>query len=325
MQAPSTEVPADADHDFRREYSAAVAFLERVKASRALLVNISDAERVHLFELCGAVVFPADDAKKELTRAFRKQAKAQKRRHDTQALQATGLRQSQMRGNTQGFFERPPTHLLQSEPAPLLIEAAPAEDEPTLHRARSCYCCQARFSTVHHFYASMCSACGDFNWEKRVQTADLRGRHAVVTGARVKIGFHIGLKLLRAGASVVVVTRFPRDAEDRYAREPDYAEFSSRLRCVGVDLRSTVHVEQLCDMLVATLPKLDYLVHNSCQTVRRPPAFYKHLLDRERSGVAPDALVVPADGAVAIHAIPSFDLTQLELLKGDEQGALAAA
>jgi len=35
------------------------------------------------------------------------------------------------------------------------------------------------------------------------------GRVAVVTGARVKIGYRIALKLLRCGAAVVATTRFP--------------------------------------------------------------------------------------------------------------------
>ena len=36
---------------------------------------------------------------------------------------------------------------------------------------------------------------------------DLSGRYAVVTGARIKIGFHAALRLLRNGCSVVATTR----------------------------------------------------------------------------------------------------------------------
>ena len=56
---------------------------------------------------------------------------------------------------------------------------------------------------------------GDENWHKRHQTADLRGRVALVTGGRVKIGYQTCILLLRAGCRVVVTTRFPRDAARR--------------------------------------------------------------------------------------------------------------
>ena len=57
----------------------------------------------------------------------------------------------------------------------------------------------------------------------RRPTVDLRGRVALVTGARVKIGYQAAILLLRAGCNVVACTRFPRDAAARYAREPDFA------------------------------------------------------------------------------------------------------
>ena len=38
-----------------------------------------------------------------------------------------------------------------------------------------------------------------------------RGRVALLTGGRVKIGYQAGIKLLRAGAQLIVTTRFPRD------------------------------------------------------------------------------------------------------------------
>ncbi len=44
---------------------------------------------------------------------------------------------------------------------------------------------------------------------------DLTGRVAIVTGARVKIGYQAAILLLRAGARVIVTTRFPHDAAAR--------------------------------------------------------------------------------------------------------------
>ena len=69
---------------------------------------------------------------------------------------------------------------------------------------------------LHFFYDALCEACAALNYTKRMQTADLRGKIAVVTGARVKIGFQTGLKLLRCGATLVATTRFPYDTSKRY-------------------------------------------------------------------------------------------------------------
>jgi NAD(P)-dependent dehydrogenase (short-subunit alcohol dehydrogenase family) len=79
----------------------------------------------------------------------------------------------------------------------------------------------------------------------------------------------------------VALTRFPRDAAARYAREPDFADWKDRLSIYGVDLRHTPGVEVLCHRLDAALPRLDFQLHNACQTVRRPPGFYAHLVERE--------------------------------------------
>ena len=56
------------------------------------------------------------------------------------------------------------------------------------------------------------------------QSADLRGHVCVVTGGRVRIGYEIVLKLLRAGAYVLTTTRFPHDAAARYAAEADFEQ-----------------------------------------------------------------------------------------------------
>mgnify|MGYP001341190092 CR=1 FL=1 len=65
----------------------------------------------------------------------------------------------------------------------------------------------------------MCPECGDFNYAKRFQTSDLKGQVAVVTGSRLKIGYHIVLMLLRSGATVVATTRFPIDSALRYSKD----------------------------------------------------------------------------------------------------------
>ena len=103
----------------------------------------------------------------------------------------------------------------------------------------------------------------------------------MLTGGRVKIGYQAGIKLLRAGAHLIVTTRFPRDSAARYAQEADFADWGDRLEIYGLDLRHTPSVEAFCHHLLTTHDRLDYIVNNACQTVRRPPDFYRHMLEAE--------------------------------------------
>ncbi|HEX5634489.1 MAG TPA: SDR family oxidoreductase, partial [Gemmatimonadales bacterium] len=70
-------------------------------------------------------------------------------------------------------------------------------------------------------------------------------------------------------------------AAQRFAREPDFAAFADRLTVFGLDLRHTPSVELLARHLGPELPSLDFVIHNACQTVRRPPGFYGHLVAGE--------------------------------------------
>jgi NAD(P)-dependent dehydrogenase (short-subunit alcohol dehydrogenase family) len=161
-----------------------------------------------------------------------------------------------------------------------------AEPLPETGEVQNCYICKQDFSTLHHFYDQLCPPCAELNYRKRTETADLSGRVALLTGGRVKIGYQAGIKLLRAGAELIVTTRFPRDSAARYAQEPDFAEWGHRLRIYGLDLRHTPSVEAFCAELLATQPRLDFIINNACQTVRRPPDFYEHMMAGERAALS---------------------------------------
>ena len=150
---------------------------------------------------------------------------------------------------------------------------------------RVCYVCKTRYSRVHHFYDQLCEACAASNFAARTELADLRGRVALLTGGRVKIGYQAGLKLLRSGARLIVTTRFPQNAASRYAQETDFGEWSDRLEIFGLDLRHLPSIEAFCRDLVATRERLDFVINNACQTVRRPPEFYAHMMADEMKAV----------------------------------------
>ncbi|HEY8965745.1 MAG TPA: SDR family oxidoreductase, partial [Candidatus Methylacidiphilales bacterium] len=169
------------------------------------------------------------------------------------------------------------------------------------------------------FYDQLCPACAALNWTKRTETADLRGRVALLTGGRVKIGYQAGIKLLRAGARLVVTTRFPRDSAMRYAAEPDFAEWGDRLEIYGLDLRHTPSVEAFCRHFASTHSRLDFIVNNACQTVRRPPDFYEHMMARE-NGPLHD---LPPAAAKLLGAYEG--LRGYALLPSDEGAALSSA
>ncbi len=91
-----------------------------------------------------------------------------------------------------------------AENANLAALTQPTSESPK-GEIRKCYVCRDRFYTASkkrctpatRNYTRMCVPCAELNWTKRHQTADLTGRVAVVTGGRIKIGYHIVLKLLR--------------------------------------------------------------------------------------------------------------------------------
>ena len=96
------------------------------------------------------------------------------------------------------------------------------ENDPDFREAvepQNCYICKQDYSTIHHFYDQLCPKCAELNFLKRTETADLRGRVALLTGGRVKIGYQAGIKLLRAGAQLIVTARASR-ATRRCATPP---------------------------------------------------------------------------------------------------------
>jgi len=159
----------------------------------------------------------------------------------------------------------------------------------TLVQARACYVCKERYAQVDAFYHQLCPGCAARNRARREARTDLRGRRALLTGGRAKIGMYIALRLLRDGAHTTITTRFPRDAARRFAAMDDSGDWLHRLRIAGIDLRNPAQVIALADEVAAGGP-LDILVNNAAQTVRRSAASYALLAEAEAAPLPPGPL-----------------------------------
>lgn len=166
----------------------------------------------------------------------------------------------------------------------------------------TCNMCRGPYMDQHHFYHQLCPRCAEMNWDKRNQTADMTGMVCVVTGGRVRIGYHIVLKLLRAGAFVLTTTRFPMDCAQRFSREEDFNVWQDRLEVVGpLELSNMRLVERFCDQLIARFPRIHVLVNNAAQTLTRSEGWnYRmaQLEDNAEASLSEDAkslLKTPVD------------------------------
>ncbi|MBX3192783.1 MAG: SDR family NAD(P)-dependent oxidoreductase [Labilithrix sp.] len=250
------------------ELRRCIALLEALVDDRTRLTQMSDDDRVALLTAAGRLSRPTRAEHRKVAKAFRVI-----RRKETQANDREVRASTEIRAARRAEVYTPPKQLSAGE--------MPTEARE-LEAPRNCYVCKREFKRVHFFYDAMCPPCAELNYEKRFQTAPLDGRVALITGARIKIGYQAALMMLRAGAHVIVTTRFPHDAAARYARESDFSRWKDRLEIHGLDLRHAPSVEIFARWLTQTKDRLDILINNAAQTVRRPAGFYAHMLDLER-------------------------------------------
>ncbi len=259
---------------------ATTAFLQEIAGDKGVLSELEPKERQAFLNAAGDVFYADPEERRQRVKARRRKQRAEKLARDEAVLDETGIRTLRDKPvfTTPNTF--PPENFEQSDsPDPIYRE--------TLEE-QHCYICKAKYTQIHHFYDQLCPSCAAFNYAKRTESADLSGSVALLTGGRVKIGYQAGIKLLRAGADLIVATRFPRDAAARYAAEDDFAEWGDRLEVFGLDLRHTPSVEAFCQHILDSRDRLDFIVNNACQTVRRPPDFYRHMMASESEAL--DAL-----------------------------------
>ena len=249
------------------EINSCISVLQKLVGDTNQIFNLSEEKRIAIMTAAGLLTRPN---REEFSRRKKDAKKAEKRKmvaRDKHARKETGIRSAR---EASVFV------------APLMIDlTGENKKELELESPRNCYVCKTVYTKLHHFYDTMCTECGDFNYAKRFQTADLTGQVAVITGSRLKIGYHITLMLLRSGATVVATTRFPVDSALRFSQEDDYSKWGDRLKIHGLDLRHIPSVEIFCNYIEQQYNRLDILINNAAQTVRRPAGFFHHLMEKE--------------------------------------------
>ncbi len=293
----------DSNHDqpkkvSEEEISLATRILEQLVADPVQMFELEEAQRIALMKAAGQLTRPNREEFDTRRKNAKKAAERKRREREKHARKETGIRSA-----------REATVFI----APKMIGESDLHQKTVgeLEKPRNCYVCKVEYTKLHHFYDQMCPECGDFNYAKRFQTADLNGQVAVVTGSRLKIGYHIVLMLLRAGATVVATTRFPVDSALRYAQEEDFNDWKDRLRIHGLDLRHIPSVEIFCNFIEQKYGRLDVLINNAAQTVRRPAGFYAHLMENEekpREEFSKDILDLLGDHHDSIDELRSLAL-----------------
>ena len=311
-------MPHATDRLTRERLREAIELLESIAADRSVLAGVPEEERKRLLQAVANVYSPDRVERRRMAKIVDRQRKATRVKGDQRVLHQTGIRSLRRKPvfHTPNVF--PAVSVSDGfEPQDVHADSPESPAESPEPRARSpksserqhCYVCKQKYTLIHHFYDQLCPSCAELNFRKRSELADLSGRVALLSGGRVKIGYQAGLKLLRCGVHLIVTTRFPRDAATRYAGEPDFAEWGHRLEVFGLDLRHTPSVEAFCRELLATRTRLDFIVNNACQTVRRPPDFYAHMMAGETAAVhdMPEhvrRLVGSYEGLRGYHLLP---------------------
>jgi len=252
------------------EIQACISVLEHLVTNTIDLALLPEDLRVTLMSAAGKLSRPDKEERRKRTKERQKADRKQVVNKERQARAATGIR----RARDETVFVAPQQITGSQTPQ--------GQEVCELNSPRNCYVCKAEYTKLHCFYDAMCMDCAQFNYEKRFQTAPLHGQVALITGSRLKIGYQATLMKLRAGARVIATTRFPVDSATRYSKETDYSDWADRLHIYGLDLRHTPSVELFCDYIEQQYNRLDILVNNAAQTVRRPPAFYAHLMPNEK-------------------------------------------
>lgn len=167
-----------------------------------------------------------------------------------------------------------------------LLKQANENEQKKIRKYKTCYICRFREQLNENdnsliFEEYKCEKCNDINLIKRNIRANLTGKIAIVTGGRVKIGYETVIRLLECNCCVIATSRFLADMLKRYKSHPNYNSFSHLLILYALDLRYQKDIDEFYNFVKERFTKIDILIHNAAQTIRRPREFYQHLIHDE--------------------------------------------
>jgi hypothetical protein len=158
------------------EIDRCISILAQLNSNTDEIFDIEKDQRTALIKAAGMFSRPDRD---ELSRRKKdgRLSKRKKEKQDKTARKETGIRHAR----EASIFMAPKL---------LAFNDLANKEQLELETARN-YTYKTPFTKMHHFYDTMCTDCGDFNYAKRFQTADVKGQIAIITGSRLKIGYHI--------------------------------------------------------------------------------------------------------------------------------------
>ncbi|MCP4672906.1 MAG: oxidoreductase, partial [Desulfobacula sp.] len=209
----------DNKHEILADIHQCIPVLEKIVTNSELLAYLPESERIALITAAGKISRPDKAEIKKRNKDRREQKRKAIVKKERRLRAATGIRKAR---ETKVFTAPQQIPFNGSEPCK-------TDHTSYLKTPRNCYVCKAEFTQLHHFYDTMCPQCARFNYEKRFQTASLKGQVVLITGSRLKIGYQATLMMLKAGAKVIATTRFPKDSALRFAKEPDFSDWGHRL------------------------------------------------------------------------------------------------
>ena len=179
--------------------------LEEIVRDRSVLGELSTEERARLVNAAGDVFNPDVDQRRDWARQIKRREKIAKRERDEAARASTGIRVQRER----------PVFTTPNVFAPAAFEQVDVDDDAEfreLVEPRHCYVCKEHYARSTTSTTSCARRAATSTSRSAPRPPTSRGRVALLTGGRVKIGYQAGIKLLRAGAQLIVTTRFPRDS-----------------------------------------------------------------------------------------------------------------
>src|SRR6266478_3790198 len=152
---------------------AVAAVLEEIVRDRSLLGSLTVEERTRLLRAAADVHEPDLVQRRRWAKAVRRNEKATKAQRDEAVLADTGIR----------VLREKPVFTTPNVFAPKEFEQATVTGDRDFREVvepQHCYVCKELYSGIHPFYDQLCPACGELNFRKRSETADLSGRVALL-------------------------------------------------------------------------------------------------------------------------------------------------